>query len=232
MGRTGAGGFSKLAAAAAVALATWHAGSADARGAVAHVVQPGETLWSISMASNLTTRTVAVFNGLSEDAYAYAGQTIMVPTVEEGAATLAQAGVLGTPSQTASQPTPAAEVSPTAWMGHIPSPWGELHLDPRAAEAWNAMRQEALASWGVDLYPDGPLSAYRSYAEQAQMYQAYLAGTGPMAAPPGTSAHELGLAVDLAEPIMRDVIDQIGAAYGWAKTEAPDEWWHVNYVGG
>lgn len=229
MGRTGAGGFSKLAAAAAVALATWHAAGTEARGAVAHVVQPGETLWSISMASNLTTRTVAVFNGLSEDAYVYAGQTIMVPSVDEGAAALAQAGVLGTPSQPEAA---SAEVSPTAWMGHIPSPWGELHLDPRAAEAWNAMRQEALATYGVDLYPDGTLSAYRSYGEQSQLYQAYLAGTGPMAAPPGTSAHELGLAVDVAEPIMRDVIDQIGAAYGWAKSEAPDEWWHVNYVGG
>ena len=30
---------------------------------------------------------------------------------------------------------------------------------------------------------------------------------------------------------MRTVIDQIGASYGWAKTEAPSEWWHVNYVG-
>jgi len=27
------------------------------------------------------------------------------------------------------------------------------------------------------------------------------------------------------------VVDQIWANYGWAKTEAPDEWWHVNYVG-
>jgi hypothetical protein len=30
---------------------------------------------------------------------------------------------------------------------------------------------------------------------------------------------------------MRTVIDQIGATYGWEKTEAPGEWWHVNYVG-
>jgi hypothetical protein len=27
------------------------------------------------------------------------------------------------------------------------------------------------------------------------------------------------------------VIDQIGATYGWAKTEASSEWWHVDYVG-
>jgi hypothetical protein len=30
---------------------------------------------------------------------------------------------------------------------------------------------------------------------------------------------------------MRTVIGQIGAAYGWAKTEASSEWWHVDYVG-
>ena len=34
---------------------------------VAHVVAPGETLWSIAAANNLTTRTVAVYNGVSED---------------------------------------------------------------------------------------------------------------------------------------------------------------------
>jgi murein L,D-transpeptidase YcbB/YkuD len=31
---------------------------------------------------------------------------------------------------------------------------------------------------------------------------------------------------------MRDWIDEHGAKYGWRKTEAFSEWWHVNYVGG
>ena len=35
-----------------------------AEAAVPHVVQPGETLWSIAAANNFTTRTVAAFNGL------------------------------------------------------------------------------------------------------------------------------------------------------------------------
>ena len=35
----------------------------------------------------------------------------------------------------------------------------------------------------------------------------------------------------LAEPYMRTIVDQIGGNYGWAKTEAPDEWWHINYIG-
>jgi LysM repeat protein len=56
-----------------------------------HVVAPGETLWSISAANNLTTRTVAVYNGLPEDAQVIEGTTIQVPTIEEGAAALATA---------------------------------------------------------------------------------------------------------------------------------------------
>jgi LAS superfamily LD-carboxypeptidase LdcB len=193
-----------------------------AHAAVPHVVQPGETLWGIAYANNLTTRTVAAFNGLPEDAYLIAGQTIQVPTVEEGAAALAAA------PPAASEPAAAG----TYGLGHIPSPWGDLHLDPAAADAWNAMREASLAQFGVDLYPAGPLSAYRTYAQQAQLYEQYLQGTGPLAAPPGGSAHERGVAVDVAEPIMREVIDRIGAAYGWGKVDAAEEWWHVSYLGG
>jgi LAS superfamily LD-carboxypeptidase LdcB len=92
------------------------------------------------------------------------------------------------------------------------------------------MRQAALAQFGVDLYPDGPLSGYRTYEQQAYLYDLFLAGAGPPANPPGTSTHELGLAVDVAEPVMRDVIDQIGPTYGWYGISS--EWWHVEYSGG
>ena len=37
---------------------------------------------------------------------------------------------------------------------------------------------------------------FRTYKEQAALYQKHLAG-GPKAAPPGRSAHEFGLAVDI-----------------------------------
>ena len=67
------------------------AAPATASGAVAHTVQPGETLWSIAAANNLTTRTVAAFNGLAEDSNVVLGSTIMVPSVAEGAAKLATA---------------------------------------------------------------------------------------------------------------------------------------------
>ena len=44
--------------------------AAPAAGAhVVHVVEPGETLWQIASENNLTTRTVAVYNGLAPDAH-------------------------------------------------------------------------------------------------------------------------------------------------------------------
>jgi LysM repeat protein len=67
--------------------------AAPASAAIPHTVQPGETLWSIAAANNLTTRTVAAFNGVSEDHQVVLGSTIMVPTTVEGYASLQQAGL-------------------------------------------------------------------------------------------------------------------------------------------
>jgi LAS superfamily LD-carboxypeptidase LdcB len=150
-----------------------------------------------------------------------AGESIDVPTVAEGAAALASAGVA--PS------APTASAVPSG-MGYLWSPSGSVPLDPVAAQSFEAMRQESLSAFGVDLYPDGLLSGYRTYEQQAYLYDLYLSGQGAPANPPGSSTHELGVAVDLAEPVMRDVVDQIGSAYGWAGTIS-SEWWHVAYVG-
>lgn len=280
-----------------VALATLLAGAtlaatpiAEAGAAVPHVVQPGESLWSIAASNNFTTRTLAAYNGLPETATVTVGQTIQIPTVEEGASALASAGVdtsvaptdTGTATATATSSagghtvvegetlssiasangitidalavangrsadsfvytgetlsipaatttTAATTTSASVPLGTVPSPYGEIPLEAGAAASWNSMREESLNTYGQDIYPAGPASGYRSYEQQAAMYDAYLNGTGPLAAPPGTSAHETGTAVDLQTPEMRAVIDQIGWGYGWGKTEAPDEWWHINYA--
>jgi len=63
--------------------------AAPASAHVLHTVQPGETLWGIAAQRNLTTRTVAVYNGIPEDARVIQGTQIKVPTVAEGAAALA-----------------------------------------------------------------------------------------------------------------------------------------------
>ena len=267
-----------FAVASLVCLGVAPATAAPAAAAVPHTVQPGETLWSIALSQNLTTRTVAAYNGLSETAGLVAGTTVQIPTVDEGAAALAAIGVdpavsadasgetggshVVQPGETLSAiaaanglsaeslaaangrsadayvyigetlqlPVAAGAASATADLGHIPSPYGELHLDPVAANDWNAMREESLRAYGQDLYPAGPLSAYRTYDQQAQLYDEYLNGTGPPAAPPGTSNHENGTAVDVETDEMRWVVDQIGGVFGWAKTEAPTEWWHVTHA--
>jgi LysM repeat protein len=210
--------------------------SPAALAAAAHSVQPGETLWSISAANNLTTRTVAVYNGLPENAQLLAGTTVYVPTVQEGAQALASGTPAVTPPATSATGQTAAtgtlQVQTQPELGHVPSPYGELHLIPVAADAWNAMRVEASSVYGVDIYPGGPLSAYRTFAQQSELFGAFLAGYGAPANPPGTSSHESGIAVDVATPEMRWVIDQIGWKYGWGKIHAPGEWWHVDYLGG
>ena len=68
--------------------------AAPAQAAAPHVVRPGETLWSIAAANNLTTRTVAAYNGLSENSQVVLGSTIMVPSTVEGYASLQKAGRL------------------------------------------------------------------------------------------------------------------------------------------
>src|SRR4051812_34923115 len=78
-----------------------------ASAAVSHTVQPGETLWSIAAANNLTTRTVAVVNGLSEDAQVVLGSTINVPTVAEGAAALQGVGAATSSAAAPSAGAPA-----------------------------------------------------------------------------------------------------------------------------
>ena len=80
--------------------------------------------------------------------------------------------------------------------------------------------------------PAGCVSdAGRTYAEQAEMYRRYLAGELPAtAARPGTSKHETGIALDLAEPA-RAWVRKFGKYYGWQKDNVRNEPWHMEYRG-
>jgi soluble lytic murein transglycosylase-like protein len=123
------------------------AAAPSANAALPHTVAPGETLWSIAAANNLTTRTVAVYNGLSEDAQVILGQTIMVPTVAEGAAALSAAGVTaGSSAGTTAAPEP---------MGAYTVRWGDT-LSGLASYAGVPTTAIAAAN-GLD--PDGLLLA-------------------------------------------------------------------------
>jgi soluble lytic murein transglycosylase-like protein len=82
--------------------------AAPAAGAhVLHTVAHGETLWSVAAQSNLTTRTVAIYNGLAPDANVVLGSTLKVPSVAEGAAALVRAGAVAPAAAAAGSGAPA-----------------------------------------------------------------------------------------------------------------------------
>ena len=212
-------------AAAAATVAASLAVASPGLAAAAHTVAPGETLTSIAAVNGLTASELAAHNGLAADALLVTGTELEIPTPEP----VTDPGA-GDARSGESESPPAGPMPP--WVTQIHHPSDAVYLDQGAAAAWEAMREESLREFGVDLYPRGELSGYRTYAQQAHLYERFEEGTGSRAAPPGSSSHEYGTALDLATPEMRSVIDQIGPQFGWQKVEAADEWWHVSYVGG
>ena len=89
---------------------------------VPHTVQPGETLWSLAVAQNMTTRAFAAANGLSETSTLVAGSTIQLPTVTEAAIALQSA-----PAAVASA---AAEASAAPQATAGPPPMGAYTVRP------------------------------------------------------------------------------------------------------
>src|SRR4051795_425293 len=108
--------------------------AAPAGAAVSHTVQPGETLWSIAAANNLTTRTVATFNGLPETSNVVLGSTIQVPTTVEGASALINSGVHleGVPPQAGAPASSGAPASaPATSTAAPPAPSAGAPRPPR-----------------------------------------------------------------------------------------------------
>ena len=103
--------------------------AAPAGAAVPHVVQPGETLWSIAAANNLTTRTVAAYNGLSESSQVVLGSTIQVPSTVEGYGALQKAGLVSAAPATASAPSATTAAAP-APAPAAPAPMGGYTVRP------------------------------------------------------------------------------------------------------
>ncbi len=116
--------------------------------------------------------------------------------------------------------------------------WGGAYgLQKNAAAALARMSAAYQARWGVGLVVN---SGGRSYAEQAAAYAAYKAGRGNLAAPPGTSVHESGRAVDLGGAILNassaqhQWLQQNAGQYGFVwtgRTFKQFEPWHWEYHG-
>ena len=217
---TGPGGQIRRAVAVAAAATALFAAQPppDATAGYAHTVIEGETLSGIAYANGVTTESLAAYNGIAADTLVITGTTLQIP---------GSSGTVATTTSSSGEPAAA----PASWTTEVYSPKGTAYLASNAAANWEAMRQASVSQYGVDLYPAGSLSAYRTYEQQAYLYDLYLSGQGAPANPPGTSSHEYGTAVDLDSPEMRSVIDEIGPTYGWTKVHGPDEWWHVDYVG-
>lgn len=112
---------------------------------------------------------------------------------------------------------------------------GNFWLQPDAAASFLRM----VAAAGTR---SGLAAAGRTYAEQERLYALYLAGKGNLAAKPGHSLHESGLAVDVtrksplqlwmvhgSDPMMVTPTGTTRAAeYGWHRT-VPSEAWHFSY---
>ena len=129
--------------------------------AVPHTVQPGETLWSIAAANNLTTRTVAAFNGLSENSQVVLGSTIQVPSTVEGYAALQNAGLVAAAPAAASSAPAAAAAPAAAPASAAPAPQGGYTV--RAGDTLSGLA----ASSGVSLNDIAAMSATETPAPAA-----------------------------------------------------------------
>jgi soluble lytic murein transglycosylase-like protein len=196
--------ISILALTASLAFAT------SAGAAVPHTVQPGETLWSIAAANNFTTRTVASFNGLSEDAQVVAGSTIQIPTVAEGAAALGQTAGGAPAPETAAAPPPAGgyTVQPGDTLSGIAARSGVTvgqlawmnGLDPAAP---------LLAGTGLKLPAQAPVAA----PAQTQSAPVTLPNAEPNATPARLSSAQIG---DVAA--QHGVSSSLATAVAWQES--------------
>jgi hypothetical protein len=121
-----------------------------------------------------------------------------------------------------------------AWHdGHRLGKVSLAYIDQHPVEIGTAfvvtrMKADALRD-GVHL---SVISGFRSHAKQAALYEAYRAGHGNDAAPPGFSRHEDGVAIDwnadsLSSP-QYQWLHHHAASYGFERT-VPGEPWHWEY---
>jgi LAS superfamily LD-carboxypeptidase LdcB len=101
-------------------------------------------------------------------------------------------------------------------------------LRPDAAAAYVAMRDEA-AKLGLTFVIN---RAFATFAQQQALRALYESGKGALAAPPGYSNHQQGIAVDV-ETVgpSADVFDWLtfnAARFNWKRT-VPSEPWHWEF---
>lgn len=115
--------------------------------------------------------------------------------------------------------------------GRVPptrlSPVGEGQKLTKVAAAQFREMDAAAHTAGIDLRVN---SGYRTYAEQARLYDDYIHGHGNLAAAPGTSTHGLGLSADIDVRDARTLawLRRHAGSYGFVN-DVPSESWHWTY---
>jgi soluble lytic murein transglycosylase-like protein len=169
------------------ALAIFGLAAAPAAAEVQHTVQPGETLWTIAAANNLTTRALAVYNGLSTDSHVILGGTIKVPTTAEAGAALAgPAPVASGGAATSGGPPPLGgyTVEPGDTLTGIAARAG---VPADAVAAMNGLAPDAHVIAGTALkLPTGSAPTSAPQPEPTRIPQ-----SGPQPTPGRTNASEI-----------------------------------------
>lgn len=132
----------------------------------------------------------------------------------------------GTVTPTAPPPRPKGDIIPKEKTVVVE---GSFRLRADAAAAYLAMKADAKKA-GVTIKLS---SAWRDSSVQAYLYDLFIRGLGNLAAPPGSSDHERGIAIDLSSGI--PWAQKNCTKYGWynsGMTFSQKEPWHFDYRGG
>jgi len=112
---------------------------------------------------------------------------------------------------------------------------GRSGLTVKAGNSLTALERQFFGVFGTGFKIN---YGYRSSKEQARLYALYKAGKGNLAAPPGHSMHERGIAIDLGGPFtnansaQHRWLQRNGPKYGWYWVgKNYGEPWHWEYRG-
>lgn len=203
---------------------------------------PNRTSALSEVSSQLDRRKVLAYAGAA--AVAGGVVSLMRPDIARAAVQLAEAaqGV-----DTVDEARAAAAVNawggyangqiPAAALAAVPaSVAGSGYLRTDAARQYSALNTAFRAAIGRSL---SITEGYRSYDRQVDYWNRYQAGTGNLAAYPGTSNHgwgiscDFGAGVDSAGSAAKRWMDANAPSYGWSPTGntfSRPEPWHFDYV--